>query len=509
MNVNQVEIAEWMRARARTQIAPRPRRVDERPPIDDFAEFHAKVFPGKFAGGYATYHAEFWRHVFGLRAGESAPAFVAIWPRGFGKSTSVEYAAAVVGAIGSRSYVLYVSATQDQADDHVGNVAKILESASFERYFPNVSRRQVGKYGTATSWRRNRLVTDSGFTVDAIGLDTASRGAKMGDIRPDLIICDDIDGLSDTAATTKKKIAALTKTVIPAGGPGAAVIVCQNLIHQNSIVSRLAGVSPSKADFLLDRFVSGPHPAVEGLEIDESGDEPTITAGRSTWAGMSIAALQTKLRASGVSAFLAELQQEVRERGGSMFAHVTFRRVDRDKVPTLERAECWVDPAVTDTAMSDAQGIQIDGYAAGITYRLYSWERRASPDEAIRHAILKAREFQCTRLGVETDQGGDTWKTVYRAVWDDLVRTGKIPADEKRIEFADEKAGAGYGPKAHRTAEMLSAYERGEIVHVRGTHHTLEAALVRYLVEKPYDLVDAAFWSWRGVARRRKVARVR
>jgi hypothetical protein len=43
---------------------------------------------------------------------------------------------------------------------------------------------------------------------------------------------------------------------------------------------------------------------------------------------------------------------------------------------------------------------------------------------------------------------------------------------------------------------MLSAYERGEIVHVLGTHETLERGLKRYLIRKPYDLVDAAYYSY-------------
>jgi hypothetical protein len=44
---------------------------------------------------------------------------------------------------------------------------------------------------------------------------------------------------------------------------------------------------------------------------------------------------------------------------------------------------------------------------------------------------------------------------------------------------------------------MLTDYERGRIIHVLGTHEVLERALKRFPVQKPYDLVDAAGWSWR------------
>ena len=53
-----------------------------------------------------------------------------------------------------------------------------------------------------------------------------------------------------------------------------------------------------------------------------------------------------------------------------------------------------------------------------------------------------------------------------------------------------------------RATQMLSAYERGEIIHVvNGTSDTLERALRRYLIRKPFDLVDAAFWGYHGLLR--------
>jgi hypothetical protein len=43
---------------------------------------------------------------------------------------------------------------------------------------------------------------------------------------------------------------------------------------------------------------------------------------------------------------------------------------------------------------------------------------------------------------------------------------------------------------------MVPDYETGKIVHVLGPHETLERALARFPVVKPFDLVDAAFWGW-------------
>lgn len=116
----------------------------------------------------------------------------------------------------------------------------------------------------------------------------------------------------------------------------------------------------------------------------------------------------------------------------------------------------------------------------------------------LRRAILKARELKASCVGVETDQGGDTWESTYELAWRKLVDEGLIPADEPMLDFEQAKAGS-VGPKRERASKMLAAYERGEIIHVIGTHETLEKALKRYLLRKPFDLVDACFWSWNGL----------
>ena len=109
---------------------------------------------------FAMRHLDFWHWVFELRPGQAAAPFVSIWPRGGGKSTSVELAVAHVARKQTRRYGLYVSETQLQADTHVSNAGRMLEDSGVER--------SLTKYGHARSWRRNRLIAD-GFALDAYG----------------------------------------------------------------------------------------------------------------------------------------------------------------------------------------------------------------------------------------------------------------------------------------------------------------------------------------------------
>ncbi len=224
-----------------------------------------------------------------------------------------------------RKYAWYVSNVQEQADDHVQNIASLLESPAIALRYPTLSDRRVGKFGSPRAWRRNRIWTRAGFVVDALGLDVASRGKKLEEQRPDLIIFDDIDSETDSELAVEKKMGTMTRKIIPAGAPHVAVLAVQNLIHENSIFSRLAD---GRADFLSTRKISGPHPAIRELTYELRYDEIkqrhaiTITGGTSTWSGLPISRLQEIANDIGVRPFLAEYQHEKSAMHGKMYADV-------------------------------------------------------------------------------------------------------------------------------------------------------------------------------------------
>ena len=483
----------------------------------DWRTWLRERFPSYVEAPFAERHVELWNWVWNLPVGERPAPFVAIWPRGGGKSTTAELAVAAVATKDekpSRPYALYVCATQEQADDHVANIATLFERIDVDR--------ALGKYGNSKGWRRNRLRTDGGFTLDALGLDTLrSRGAKVDEDRPGLIVFDDLDGENDTPAATLKKIRSITKKLLPAGAFDLAVLAVQNLVIPDGIFARLAD---GRADFLARRVVSGPFPAIRNLEYEQRFDSEGklrffLTGGTPTWEGQSLETCQAIVDDEGITAFLEESQHEVADPAGGMFSHLEYRRCKADEVPPLARVTVWCDPAVTETDASDRHGIQCDGLAEDKTiYRLYSWEDRTSPLDVLCRAMVIALEYGAECVGVETDQGGDTWHSVFNEAWNTLTRPAEeLPKDmDKRIfahrarlealraqgrpihrpPFRSAKAGSTGVSKAARNALMLADYERGAFVHVIGTHAALEKGLRRFPLSKPFDLVDAAFWAW-------------
>jgi hypothetical protein len=265
------------------------------------------LFPEHFTKPFSTYHTEFWNYLWTIEPIIKANPFVGIWPRGGGKSTNVEAGCIALADRRVKKYVLYVSNTQDQADDHVQNIAGLLESPEVAGYNALLAQRKVGKYGASKGWRRNRVSTSSGFTVDAMGLDVAARGAKLDADRPDLIIFDDLDDDGDTELKIQKKIRAITRKLIPAGSESLTVIAVQNLVHEHSIFSRMVD---GRADFLSKRRISGPFPALRDFKYEKVNEAYVITSGKPTWVGMSLQDCQGKLDDMGLVAFQTELQHE-------------------------------------------------------------------------------------------------------------------------------------------------------------------------------------------------------
>jgi len=271
--------------------------------------------PSYVRAGFSERHIQFWDWTWSIEHGVRPRPFIAIWPRGGGKSTTCELGTASILTRGMRRYALYVSGTQDQADRHVEAIGTILERLGEER--------SVNKYGSSRGWRRNRLRAASGFTIDAFGLDVGSRGTKDDDARPDLIVFDDIDGIHDSAVTTRKKIETLTQTILPTATDTAAIVGVQNLIIPNGIFGQMVDGS---ADYLADRIISGPYPALEQCVITPVANGEQIVYqvdGVPTWDGQNLEACQRIITTMGPDAFWRECQHRVHAGGLAIYPNIT------------------------------------------------------------------------------------------------------------------------------------------------------------------------------------------
>lgn len=485
--------------------------------VNSAPDWLRKMYPGKVDAGFAPHHIEFWEWIWALELGVRSHPFIGVFPRGGGKSMSAELATVLVGCEEKRSYTVYVSATQDQANSHVQTVGTLLEAETIEEYYPAMGQRRIGKFGQSKGWRMDRLRTASGYTVDAIGLDTASRGLKDVDIRPDFVVLDDIDDTHDSRAVAKKKLKTLGSDILQLGSDSMTTLGIQNLIHQYSVFSMLAGEAPPDTDeveILQDRQVCGPIPALRDMAYKRTEEGVTITHGEPTWEGQDMEDCQQRVDDVGISWFKSECQHDIEPPAGGIFDEVEYVHIEEGELPDIVKGVVAVDPAVTNTEGSDCQAIQADQLGADEKlYRRFSMERRMSPLDALKKAIWTAIKLGIQTVLVETDQGGDLWEDDYKTArsdveeeireWmemNDLDRNGQLRwfGNPVRLpSFAEEKAGRSQMSKVERSQRMLRDYDRGNIIHVVGNgHDQLEAALNRFPETKPLDLADAAYWGW-------------
>lgn len=277
------------------------------------------VAPKTFTGNFASFHSRFWswywqitaKRRMGFSLSIEEMIFLAIWARGCGKSSTVEWAAIAEGALVGSGYVLYVSGTQRLAENHVDSIRSRLEGEEIAKYYPALANPQIGKFGNQRGWRQDILITDGGWAIRPMGLDVGVRGGKQGDLRPTLIVMDDIDDPHDSPLVIERKLETISRSIIPAGGPDTVILFAQNLIHRNSVLNQIL---TRRSSVLADRIVSGPIPAFTDLQIEtrqtDDGPRNVIVAGTPTWEAFDMVECQKSLSKSGLEAFYAEYQHD-------------------------------------------------------------------------------------------------------------------------------------------------------------------------------------------------------
>lgn len=345
----------------------------------DYDTWLQRYFPHVCTSPLGKRHHRLWQWFDSLEPGGSPPTpRVEIWPRGGAKSSTVELAIAYIGTKKDlpRRFVLYVCATQEQADLHVQAISNLLEELGVER--------QLTKHGHSRGWRRNQLRTADGFHVAGLGLDVAARGIKFDEFRPDLIVFDDVDSEEDTPKTVGKKIARITKKIIPAGATNKAILFIQNIIHEDSVVNQL---KEGRAKFLHNREIPEPEVAVVGLqvttEIQPNGESVyRITGGTATWEGQSLADCEQQINDQGYEEFLRESQHEIHATEGFVFNEKAFRIIKAGEWPDdLKTVRAW-DFAATHGAGDYTVGV-LGGYSPSTkgSYILDVRRGQWSPDE--------------------------------------------------------------------------------------------------------------------------------
>jgi hypothetical protein len=290
------------------------------------------LFPFVFGADFSEDHARYWTHKWNvlqkLKHNEEVDpgelVTLIILGRGMGKSTMAEVAALMRAAIVGECYLLYVCSTDDQAREHIANIKFLIEhpDSKLAEYYPALSEPREQRKGGADTWNKDTFITKSGAIFRAKGLNSSMRGLRVGTLRPNQIILDDIDDIKDSVAVAQNKLAVIKASILPVVTDNATIDFPQNLITEHSVMNM---IYTGNSDAMSDRTVIGVTKAFTELNVtsdfDETGRIKHIIEPDSitSWRGFDIKRAQKFLNASGLDTFLAEYQNELnRQKAGKV-----------------------------------------------------------------------------------------------------------------------------------------------------------------------------------------------
>lgn len=245
-------------------------------------------------------------------------AVMLILARGLAKSSTLEAAAVVRACVLKTGYCLYISESQDQAEEHLGNIRELIEhdESRVIEFYPHMRVDPNAKVnGKKTKDRTDLFITVGGWIARAKGLNANLRGLRIGGLRPDHLVLDDIDGVNDSVDVSVKKARQISSSIIPTQARRWAMIQFgQNLILETGVMNQ---IYTGKVDILAERTTIGVSNTFEafreGIEYRTFMDETDnrvkhviLPAAKPTWSGVSIAQAQKFLYDSGLDTFLAE-----------------------------------------------------------------------------------------------------------------------------------------------------------------------------------------------------------
>lgn len=203
--------------------------------------------------------ADFQKEIYALLADNSIEYLAVVAFRNSGKSTIVTQIFAIWAMLGTlgKKYILIVSLNQNQAQGHLQNVKREIESNKLLRKDFGPLEEQSDEWGSMSL-----VFPKLGCRISAVSMGQSVRGTRHGAYRPDLIICDDIE---DTETTKTREGRNKTHNwyvseILPLGDPGTKIVLVGNLLHEDSLMMRVKdGIDKDEIDGLFKMY-----PLVDG-----------------------------------------------------------------------------------------------------------------------------------------------------------------------------------------------------------------------------------------------------
>ncbi len=181
--------------------------------------------------------ADFQREFFRITEDQGVLNAIVSAFRGSAKSTilNMSYTLWSILGVQQKKFILILSGTQEQAQQHLKNIRLELETNT-------LLRDDLGPFTEDSEWGMHSLVLEKyGARITAASIEQSIRGLKHGRYRPQIIIADDLEVKEQmrTKEGRNKLERLFMKEVVPLGDTDTRIITIGNLTHEDSLLSRL------------------------------------------------------------------------------------------------------------------------------------------------------------------------------------------------------------------------------------------------------------------------------
>lgn len=371
-------------------------------------------------------------------------------------------------------FVAAFADTSAQAETHLASFLTELRTNERLRIdYPELCTPLSSRRGITDADRADLYRAKSGFVFAARGMETQALGLKVGNLRPDLIILDDIESAEErySAATAKKRLETLQDTILPLNDKARFVLV-GTVTRVDSIVHRLVKVAREevRADdeaapwVAEDRWQPFYYPPI--IDHDD-GTRESIWPER--WSLADLEAIEH------TRSYAKNYANSPLGADGDFW---TLEDFHRGELLGITRTLLSIDPAVTTKQTSDYTGLAVIEWAPGLrgigNCRVKKAVRVKLSGHDLRLKVLDmlSADPSIGLMLIETNQGGDVWQTILH----DMPVKLKLKHQSIKKEI--------------RAAEVLNWYQTGHVVHAFGLAD-VETEMVGFPRAPHDDLVDA------------------
>ncbi|MET9517426.1 hypothetical protein [Streptomyces sp. NPDC002994] len=400
---------------------------------------------------------------------EQRDAYIA--PRNMGKSTWWFLLLPLwAAAHGHVKFAAAFASSAGQAETHLASFKREIDTNQLLRQdFPDLCTPAKRPSGTNVADTQSMYIAKSGFVFAGRGIDSSNLGMKVGEQRPDLLLCDDIepDESSYSVEQAKKRRTTLIDAVLPLNVYARVVIsgtvtLPGSIVHQ--LVKHARGVDTE--DWVAEEGFRAHY--TPPIVMRDDGTE------RSVWpAKWPLAYLKS---IEHTRSFAKNYANDPMGSDGDLWTPDDFRYPGEEGLDPITHMMLSIDPAVTAKKGSDFTGLAVVSWSA--QHRRCTVHAAVAvkipPGVHMRDRVLALLDEwpQIGLILLEVNQGQDVWQSVFH----------HMPVKVKTVNQSE--------PKFSRAEGVLNHYQRGRVLHARKLRE-LEEQMCAFPKAPHDDLVDA------------------